>query len=156
MKKLSIILVSLFIFACGEDPVDQDVEKSLIGTWLIDLSSTGHLCSLGLVIVEDGQYESDYVCELESGNFGIEAEVGVWTLVDDRVIFDATHTSCPSYDYIKQTNLGYEVNGNYLKLMDLTGVIIFERMNTIQYSSTLAQYGCWENYYFSPGNVVEL
>jgi hypothetical protein len=158
MKK-AIVFTALVLIGCGEEPTNNSTEETvnpLVGQWYMDLSYTGYDCAMGLTIDEGYTYEFDYVCLLESGSYGIEAEIGIYQAEEGRIQFKAKQTSCATENYDRYSTFSYSVDDNFLRLVDEEGVIVFEKIEVETSSSALGEFGCWDGLYFYNGPITNL
>jgi hypothetical protein len=147
-----LLALALVAAACGDG---SEQEGDLIeGKWIVEDDQFD--CAFGLVLDGD-QFETDYICTLESGNIAIEASAGTYELDDGEFVFRTTHGSCPGSPSTER--MAYKLKGDLLTVTRPAGVVVFERLaeGDGPGSSGSATYGCFDDDgFFQPMPVSKL
>ncbi|HEU5076317.1 MAG TPA: hypothetical protein VFU02_19125 [Polyangiaceae bacterium] len=155
MRFLRLAVLALAVMGCSSDPEESSSEK-LRGKWMVELDE---FCYLGATF-NDGVYEVDVICSLESGGWGIEAELGSYGASDNTIDFVPEHASCflPDRNYDPYT-FSYSVNDDVLRLTTSGGLIMFDKFAEDPESpgpsgGAVARYGCAEESAFIFGEIA--
>lgn len=138
MKAFALIALGVALVGCGGSGDDDDeATGSIVGKWAFQ-GSNG--CALGFT-ADAMQYEGDVVCPLADNAYGIEAEVGSYSIAGSQLTLTPELASCPTSDHSVDT-ITFAVSGNTLKFTTPSGVVVFQKVPGDAGGSVVAAYGC--------------
>lgn len=151
----AVQVASCALLGCAGGDGSDDPAGRLLGSWAGE-TNDGTLCALGVSFLEDDVYESDYVCELQSGRLGVQAEVGIYQADGELVTLTPTHTSCPDADDAARAErwvFDFINDGETIRLSNTHGSVILDRLEDVDSSggASVAVFGC----YASDGSFLE-
>jgi hypothetical protein len=154
-----IWICALSCVACAADK--ESAAERLQGRWLLP-SPSNDACGLFLSLGEDGVYELQQTCLLESGAIGIQAEVGTYSVSDgDSVLtFEPTHETCPSAD-TSVADIKYDfISGGRLRLIFPAGAAVFvpndDPGKGADQVGAVLKFGCWNGDTFTPHELFKI
>lgn len=153
---LIVAACSVAIVACAGDDKPSP-EEQLQGSWATDVDG----CLYGFSFNDSDVYEIDFICGLQGGGAGIEAEVGAYAVDGPgklRMIPKAG--SCPEHVGDGGSG-GFEVDGDTLRLVGTSKTVILRRLEKSMQQATgqdgVAEFGCWnDDATFTPGKLEKL
>lgn len=131
---------------CGSDDSDPSAKDSLIGKWAADIPGSPS-CFFGASFNTNDVYETDIVCPLADGAYGVEAEVGTYVVDGDVLNVVPTHASCRQPDRTHNVeSLSFSVSDTTLRVVRSTGAIVFRKLtsdpNELGSSDAVLRFGC--------------
>lgn len=142
--RIAIGLV-LVLAGCGGGVTDAE---RLQGSWGLESDS----CLLALTF-DGSQYEADVICTLTDGSIGLQAEAGTFTASGGTLTTTASHASCPLTASEVSTQLSYSFEGETLRLVTPSGILILARLEPGG-GSGAAIFGCYNAGLFTPREVT--
>jgi hypothetical protein len=157
MKSMVLLLFAVSLCGCGNDGGGGSIE----GTWGIDLSMPNYP-SVGAdtpciyaVTFKGSAFEQDLICG--SGNVGVmQTTVGTYSLTGNQITTVDTKSTCP--DPNPTTTALFTAEGDQLRIVDTSGVLLFTRMTVpaADSSGALITLGCFssDDTTFTPGPLT--
>jgi len=136
--RLWAFLAAICALGCGVDaPPEPDIE----GFWVFE--PTMKECGF-VLLFDDGVYEADTICRLNSGEIAVEAEVGSYSKDGRSITFSPTHSSCGDADGYA-FSVDYDFVGDKLRLVTSGRVIVLESFDPeATASGGSSTYGCFD------------
>lgn len=143
------------VVACGGDDKPSP-EEQLQGTWVTEIDG----CDYGVSFDDSDVYEIDFVCALQGGGYGVQAEVGKYSADDDTLRLTPTHSTCKAATGMGGSG-GYSIKGDTLTLVAKRGALQLLHIEESQKQATgqngVAKFGCWnEDDTFTAGELEKL
>lgn len=148
MRFEPILLVALIACGVGED--------TIVGTWFIE----DDVCTFAHVFKNNGIWEQDLICELESGRIGLDAIVGQYVVRENLVTTTPTHASCADIGTDPFTEAFQLLDeGQVLRLGNPGMLTTLERLHQSDVTPTasVAVFGCFDgDGFFEERELTEL
>jgi hypothetical protein len=146
MTKAGLVcaLISVLSQSCGGD----EAEAAIIGVWGIRRPDG---CGVLFRLEPDGSCAYGEICELQSGDFGIERHEGICTLYGNHLSADWSRSTCEEPPTV---SVRYTADESRLIWEASDGRLIFERLDDESGGgSALLRYGCWVGDTLDPRNL---
>lgn len=138
--------VILGLSGCGGDEAEV-----LEGQWMAEIP--GKECVVVLAFT-GAIYEADTVCVLrQSGNTGLEAEVGTFTATGGKLSTVPSKTTCAT---ATPATSSYKLEPGMLTVVTVANVLVMRRPPPPSNTSTTAVFGCYNGDAFTPGPIHAL
>lgn len=138
MRIATVLAVAVLVSCSGSEGDGAELD----GTWAL---TRGDGCVVGLVLKE-GDYEFDVICELQSGNIGLQSEVGGYSASRTTLTLMPMLSTCAGGGAEPQ-DIGYELLGSDTLRLRLPGAVaVLKRQPasaTTDGPGGAALYGCW-------------
>jgi hypothetical protein len=147
----------MVLASCGAED-EPTPEEEVQGVWFVETPDRFN-CLVGLVLEADGVYEQDLVCSLEGGGYGIQVEIGSWSLIGKRIRFLPERSSCANGGTVLSRYASYDkVSDDVLRLVWPDGVVVFDRAGDGDGMAGLAAaFGCFDvDRVFTPAPITTL
>ena len=149
-----IFAVALLVGACGGS--DGDDGPTLDGLWQLE-TSNGCVATFNF---KGNKWTDNAICELESGNYGVEIESGALGRTSDTLDFVPQESSCPAHAHT--SSAGYSFPAGQLALRFSNATLVFNKVSgggKLPDGAVIAN-GCWDFSQsparFTPGPVEQL
>jgi hypothetical protein len=105
-------------------------------------------------------YESDTICPLDDGSYGVEAEAGNYSANGTVIDFVPTHASCVVARDHTSSSVSYGVSKTTLRLVLPSGAVVMQKFdddpNSLGMGSAVVHYGCANADAFVRSDIVPL